>query len=166
MNIYLVGMMGSGKTTIGNLLALEIGYNYIDTDNLIENKCKMSIADIIIFYGIDYFRSLETQVLEVFQNCQELVVSTGGGIILNEENIILMKNKGKIIYLETSIEVLKSRLDKQEIAKRPLLMFNSLKEIFDSRVGIYQAVSDITISCDDLTPKEICEIIIKEVNIY
>lgn len=163
MVYYLIGMMGSGKTTIGNMLALKLEYNFIDTDDLIVKKYQSSIEKIINDWGIDFFRELENQVLQILQGFNDIVIATGGGIILKDDNIALMKKHGKIIYLETNVDIIEKRLDNIEIAKRPLLRKNTLKDIFQERKKLYEEACDIIVHCDNLNVEEICDTIIKKI---
>ena len=91
MNISLIGMMGCGKTTIGELLAKELCYKFIDTDSLIVEKENRSINDIFENDGEQYFRKVETNVLKEALNNQNQIISTGGGIVKSNENITLLK---------------------------------------------------------------------------
>lgn len=160
MVIYLIGMMGCGKTTVGNLLAMKLTLHFLDTDEFIEKKCQLPITEIIANYGINYFRNLEHQLLVALQNSYDIVVSTGGGVVLNEDNIVLMKKNGKVIYLKTSVDVLMKRLNLHEQAKRPLLQKFTLEEIYEYRKELYEKASDVIIDCDNLSIEEVCQEII------
>ncbi len=132
MIYYLVGMMGSGKTTIAEILEKKLNLKALDTDNLIENEYKMSIKDIFEKYSEATFREYETNVLKKvslfeFDNNKSLIIATGGGVILKKENIDIMKKTGKIIYLKVEPEVLFKRLSaSEEVKKRPLLSGQSI----------------------------------------
>ena len=109
MVVYLIGFMGSGKSTIAKRLANKIGYQFIDLDVYIEQKYMFSIAELFSKYGEDYFRTLETKSLQEINN-DECVIATGGGTPCFANNMELMKSRGKTIYLELSNEALYSRL--------------------------------------------------------
>ncbi|MDF2700219.1 MAG: chorismate mutase [Haloplasmataceae bacterium] len=157
MLIFLIGMMGSGKSTIGKKLANKLGYDFIDTDHLIEENYNGMIKDIINHKGIDYFRIIETNALRNLCVDINTIVSTGGGIVLNYDNIIFMKSNGTVIYLENSVESLANRLKKTSVESRPLLkddLEGSLSNIYKERKELYEKASDIIINCDDLTIDE------------
>ncbi|QVK19201.1 shikimate kinase [Mycoplasmatota bacterium] len=157
MIIYLIGMMGSGKSSVGKHLASQLKYNFVDTDCLIEEKLNLKVHDIINQFGIEYFRQIENQVLREIQLDLNTVIATGGGIILNQDNINFMKNNGITIYLKTSINELEKRLTNPEMKKRPLLKKNSLYDIFEVRKELYDKASELTINCDNLSIETICE---------
>lgn len=118
INVYLVGMMGAGKTTIGQLLARDLGYRYLDTDAVIEQVTGQTIADIFATEGEDGFRDVESQVLEQVAAFQKTVVSTGGGVVLRDRNWGQMR-QGSILWLDVPIEDLYARL--KDDSTRPLL---------------------------------------------
>ncbi len=165
MNIFLIGMMGSGKTSIGKTLSSKLDYDFVDTDQLIEKKHNLSVKEIINQFGWVHFRAIESIVLQHLTFNQSTIIATGGGIILNEDNVKFMRKNGIIIYIKVSIEELMNRLNQQEINKRPLLNECSLKDIFDTRKTLYDKVCDIEISCDGLSIESICDrIIIKTID--
>lgn len=160
MLIYLIGMMGSGKTTIGKYLSDILGYEFVDTDELIELMQDKSIAEIINHSGIDEFRRCESDVLRKTNLNINTVISTGGGIILSSENRRFMKNNGVVVYLKTSVEVLEKRIDKDDIVKRPLLKTSNLRDIYLIRENFYEESAELTILCDNLSVEDICKSII------
>ncbi len=143
--LFLIGPMGVGKTTIGKKVAKHLGVEFRDTDKLIIAK-HGPISDIFHDYGEDYFRKLETQELLSLADF-EGVVATGGGIVLAEENQKFLSER-TVIYLSTSGKQMKTRLLSSK--KRPLLK-NGYKDwvaIYESRKSIYQKVSSLEISID------------------
>jgi shikimate kinase len=118
LNIYLIGMMGAGKSTIGRLLAERLEYKFIDTDSSIEKIASQSITEIFKTAGEVEFRQLETQVLAEISAYTRLVVSTGGGIAIKLENWNHLQ-QGLVIWLDTSVDVLAKRL--KDDTTRPIL---------------------------------------------
>lgn len=108
--VYIVGFMGSGKTTAGRKLAGRMGWKFIDLDNLIEVKSGMLIAEIFSIHGEDYFRSLEADTLRELKNDSKAVVSTGGGVPCFSENMEFMLSDGIVVYLKMKPAQLRERL--------------------------------------------------------
>ena len=119
MIIYLIGFMGVGKSTVGKGLSERLEYELIDTDELIEEKEGLSISSIFEKKGEDYFRELETDTIKELSSSDNIVVSCGGGIIKNEENVKLMKDSGRVILLTASPESIYERV--KDSTNRPLL---------------------------------------------
>ena len=161
MNISLIGMPGSGKSTIGKLLAEKlIGFDYIDTDEIIVKLEKTSINKIFERCGEEYFRNLETKVLKDLLTSPNLVISTGGGIVLRDENINLLKEKSIVIYLKSDINTLYERVKNNN--ERPLLNLkdvkielNNLLNEREKRYNQANLIIDTTDKTIDDTVKEI-----------
>lgn len=117
LNIYLIGMMGSGKTTVGNHLARDLDYRFVDTDQTIEAIAKQPVSEIFAQSGEGYFRKLETKVLAELSVYTRSVVATGGGIIQQQMNWSYLKH-GLIVWLDVDLEILKARVAKDQT--RPL----------------------------------------------
>ncbi len=127
MNISLIGMMGSGKTTVGKLLAEQLlNYKYIDTDSEIVNVENKSINEIFELYGEEYFRNAESKVLNYILKNDNQIISTGGGIIIKEENLSALKSKSVVFYLKASPENLYMRVKNDN--ERPLLKTEDVSE--------------------------------------
>jgi shikimate kinase len=158
-SLYLIGMMGSGKTTIGTLLADRLNYQFFDTDQLIEQITQQSVSQIFAESGESVFRQVETQVLAEVSSYLRKVISTGGGIVTTPENWGHLRN-GVIVWLDAPIEVLKSRLESD--TTRPLLQSDTdlgtkLTSLLETRSALYlQADLRITIAAAD-TPEMICD---------
>ena len=118
MNIALIGPMGSGKTSVGKKLAQSLNFDFIDTDDLIAKKEGMSITKIFETYGEHYFREIEKEIASEVSKLENCIISTGGGIILNAENVRRLRRNGMLIYLKTTSEVLFNRL--KDAKDRPL----------------------------------------------
>lgn len=119
-NLYLVGMMGAGKSTLGKYLATRLDYRFLDTDSLIEHSAGQTIPDLFRHGGEAEFRALETQVLEQVATFPRLVVATGGGIVLNAQNWGIMRSSGIIVWLDAPLSEIQHRLA-QDPTPRPLL---------------------------------------------
>ena len=119
-NIILIGMMGAGKTTIGLELSKKLtDFNLVDTDSEIEKSENMKISEIFEKFGEQYFRELETKIIEKICKNENQIISTGGGIFENEKNQKILKENGRVIYLKATSEALFERIKNQ--THRPLL---------------------------------------------
>ncbi len=128
MKIFLIGFMGSGKTTIGRRFAGMIGFDFVDTDRFIEMKNGITVADVFAQYGEAAFRSMEQDILIELQQRDFVVVSTGGGLPCYNNNMELMLNSGKVVYLKTSPQVLARRLMHSH-TERPLIKGKTEEEL-------------------------------------
>ena len=161
--VFLVGFMGTGKTAVANALAANYGLNKIDLDAYIESKEHMSIADIFSTQSESVFRDKETKHLRQILKQNYQVVSLGGGVILRDENVQLMKEKGIIILLTATPETISERIRNDRT--RPLLGDNFdldyIKKLMKEREEAYNKVADVVISTDNKTVDEICKEIVE-----
>ncbi|WP_269622189.1 shikimate kinase [Prochlorococcus marinus] len=151
-NLYLVGMMGSGKSSTGPYLAKLMQYGFVDQDDLIEQVAKKSIAQIFGEEGESNFRDIETQVLKEIGKRHSLVISTGGGVVLRSENWGIL-HQGIVIWINTSREKLLKRLEFDQ-TNRPLLKTHDIDLILKERHRFY-AESDLQIFVEDESPEEV-----------
>lgn len=128
MLIFLVGYMGCGKTTFGRGLALELGWQFADLDELIEERYKISISDFFVKYGEDNFRRIENMMLREVLSWKDSIISTGGGTPCFYNNMALMNKFGTTVFLDTPIPVLVERLIRGK-RKRPLLKGVGVEEL-------------------------------------
>lgn len=159
-NLYLVGMMGAGKTTIGRKLANRIGYRFLDTDMLIEQAAHQSIPEIFASEGEAGFRKLETQVLAQVSAYTSLVVATGGGVVTQSVNWGHLRH-GVVIWLDVPNQVLLSRLTGD--THRPLLKDVDLREKLDTLLrdrGQLYAQADIHIGYEGKSVGKTCDRIV------
>lgn len=155
-NIVLVGMPSSGKTTVGKIIAQKLGFSFVDTDELIVEKEGRSIVDIFANDGEQYFRNCETEAIRETAKKQSLVIATGGGAVLKKENIELLKENGKIYFLDRPLDLLLTTDD------RPLSSNKAdLKKRYTERYGIYLSSADKRIINTD-TAESAAEEIIKD----
>lgn len=161
-NIVLVGLSGSGKTTLGNILSDLSGYSLIDTDAIIVKLQNRSINNIFATNGEEYFRQLETLVSKEVSQYASQIISTGGGIVLKEENLKNLKQNGLVFYLKTSINSLIKRLEGD--TTRPLLKTDDVKKklenMLEAREKLYEK-ADFTIETDNLSPEETAKEILR-----
>ncbi len=140
LNIYLIGMMGSGKTTVGQEIAKELKYRFFDTDAVVEAIAKKPISEIFQQEGEPYFRDLETKVLAELSTYTRSVISTGGGIIQQQINWSYLR-QGLIVWLDVELEILKKRIARDET--RPLA--DKLESLLKTRLPLY-AQADLAIA--------------------
>jgi shikimate kinase len=155
VNLFLIGMMGAGKSTVGKLLAEQLGYRFFDTDAIIEKSEKRPITDIFATDGETSFRALETEVLAQLSAYTRMAIATGGGIVLERKNWSYLRH-GIVVWLDASAEVLYDRLKDDD--SRPLLQSpdpqKTLEVILNQRQPLYaQADLRMTISADDTPPQ-------------
>ncbi|CDF58224.1 shikimate kinase [Thermobrachium celere] len=159
MNIVLIGMPGCGKTTIGVKLAEKLGIPFFDTDMLIEKIYNETIPEMFK-KGEEYFRLKESQVVELVSNKDCCVISTGGGVILNDSNIKNLKRRGVIFFINRDLDAIIKTID---TSNRPLLKDkNKIFELYHQRIELYRKYCDYeieNISIDDTIDKiiKICK---------
>ncbi|HFH9837304.1 TPA: shikimate kinase [Streptococcus suis] len=160
MAIILLGFMGAGKTTVAGCLNKPL----YDMDTIIEEKIGMSISDYFAKEGEPAFRKLESETLEELLGLEgDIVISTGGGVVISEKNRELLRaNRKYNVLLAASFEVLYERIQNDKVFQRPLFLNNSKEDfhgIYDRRMELYEGLSDLIINTDHRSPKEIARII-------
>ena len=166
MKTILIGFMGTGKTSVGKLLSSKLNTKFIDMDNEIEKREQKTISNIFKEHGEDYFRQLESNLLKELLKEDNIVISTGGGIITKQENIELLKEEERVIFLDASVEKIQKNLSK-EIDKRPLLKeskntYETINKLLEKRLNKYNDISNIKISIDDKNINEV----VSEILVY
>lgn len=167
MRIYLIGFMGAGKSTLGPLLAKELGYSCIETDNLVERLAGKTIPDIFNIHGENYFRELEKQVLHFTQLCEDTIICTGGGTPCYADNMEWMKQHGLTVYLSCDDEVLIQRIASNQKGRPLFTDTHSVFKLLHSRIVDYQK-ADMQFSNNDsreITLKTIVEAL-KNTTVY
>lgn len=164
LNVFLIGMMGAGKTTVGLLLAQQLGYSFVDTDVVIEKVAGKTINEIFAEDGEEGFREIEASVLSELAAHTRLTIATGGGIVMRRFNWSYL-HQGLIVWLDAPVDVLVNRL--QNDTTRPLLQkanpAQSLQKLLDQRRSLYaEADLRIPLNASD-TPEEIASRIISEI---
>ena len=163
-NIILIGMPGSGKSTVGVILAKLTSLDFIDTDILIQRAAGKSLQEIIDTDGYLVLRRVEEEAL-LKLDCRDHVIATGGSAVYSPAAISHLKKDGVIVFLDVDIVTLQSRVRNYEtrgLAKRP---DQTLEELFAERLALYREYADITISGAGLTQEEVCEAILKWVDL-
>jgi shikimate kinase len=153
-NIFLIGPMGAGKSTIGRLLSQELHYKFLDADRFLEERYGMSIRAIFAQHGEAFFRECENQVLDELTQRSALVLATGGGVVLRPDNRTHLKTRGTVVYLRASLPVQWQRLQYDQ--ERPLLQVADpkaeLAKIAQIRNPLYAITAHITIDTDCRSP--------------
>ena len=164
--VVLVGPMGAGKSTIGRMLAKELGYRFLDSDRIIEERCGANIPWIFDVEGEDGFRHRETAMLQELSGEQGTVLATGGGAVMRPENHELLKKDAVVIYLRTSLEQQVERTRKDR--NRPLLQNDNpeavLRDLFAVRDPIYTRLADIVMFTDRKSPRLVVRQLVNSVN--
>lgn len=151
-NVILIGYMGCGKSTVGKRLSYRLKMPYVDTDKLIENKEGMTISDIFAGKGEAAFRDMETECIKsIFEYKQDYVIAVGGGLPMREENRVLLKKLGTVVYLRAKADTIYERL--KDDTTRPLLQGEDPQEKICAMIGqrgpVYEAAADCIIDVDD-----------------
>ena len=163
-HIFLIGFMGCGKSTNAKYLAEMTGVKQMEMDQKIVEDQKMPITDIFVAFGEPYFRDLETGLIRSLQETEPMVVSCGGGAVLREENVKLMKSCGKIVLLTAKPETIFERVRYSN--DRPVLNGNMnveyIAQLMEKRRPKYEAAADLVIATDNKSTKAICEEILQK----
>lgn len=161
-NIVLIGMPGSGKSTVGVILAKLASLDFVDTDILIQMKTKKSLQEIVDTEGHLVLRSKEEEVLLTL-DCNNKVVATGGSVVYSPAAMAHLKKNGIIVFLDVELATLLSRVRNYEtrgLAKRP---DQALEDLFSERLPLYLRYADVTISGSGKTQEEVCEAILQKI---
>ena len=158
-NVILVGLSGSGKTSIGRAAARELHWPFIDFDTEIEHRQHASVAQIFERYGEQRFRELEQELTRELVTCKGTIMSAGGGWVTNRESVALLRQTGRIIYLRASPELLVARLATARV-RRPLLEgddpLDMLTRLYESRRSLYEE-ADLVIDTEVFDRKQLIE---------
>ncbi len=167
-NIILIGPMGSGKSTIGNIIARRLHREFQDSDHFIENRTGVDIARIFDIEGEKGFRDRESNALAELLSQNNRVIATGGGSVLRDENQKLLQQTGYIIFLDTSVDQQMQRLERDK--KRPLLQTDNPRErleaLLQERRPIYLELADLAIKTDKRVARRLAADIIKQLPDY
>ncbi|MEO7318419.1 MAG: shikimate kinase [Chthoniobacteraceae bacterium] len=161
-NIVLVGFMGSGKSAVGRLVAKRLRFRFVDTDQIIVDRAGMPIPDIFAQHGEEHFRDLESAALESQGNLRQCVISTGGGAVVKERNLPILKSLGFVVWLTASEEVIFDRVSRND--KRPLLQTANpratIAQLLAVRRPLYENAADFSLDTTTLTHDAAAEAVI------
>jgi shikimate kinase len=163
-NIYLIGPMGAGKSTIGRLLSFELKLLFKDSDKEIEDRCGCNIPWIFDVEGEKGFRDREVAAIEEITLEKGVLLATGGGAVLRSENRFHLSGRGTVVYLKTSVDQQLARTSKDK--NRPLLQIENPRQVLEKlmaqRDPLYTEIADIIIYTDDRNPKYVVQDILKK----
>ena len=164
-NVVLVGFMGSGKSSVGRLVARTLRGRFVDTDRLVVDRTGREITEIFATEGEEWFRQEESRALRSLVGGSRLVVATGGGIVTVPENLPLLKELGFVVWLMASEEVIWQRVSRN--TKRPLLHTENPREtvhaLLNLRNPLYEAAADLKVDTTTLTHAQVAERICRKV---
>ena len=157
--IFIVGLMGSGKTSVGKVLSKKIQRPFFDIDQEIIKRENLNISQIFDKYGENYFRELEYKTLSKLKDNINCIISTGGGIVLKKENINIMTKNGTIVFLDIDVETQMSRIKNKK--NRPLLnsenLKDDLKKMKDDRDKVYKSIANYVIDVSKETKYKVID---------
>ena len=170
MRIYLTGYRCTGKTTTGKLLAKRLGFSFVDTDQAVEERLGSSITETVSKHGWKFFRAAEKEALKETGNRDDLVVATGGGMVLDLENRKSMQSMGRVVWLTASLETIQDRMtmDPSTGEMRPSLTGRDILEeterILKLRNPLYGEIAEITLDTSHLPPQEAADEILRRID--
>jgi shikimate kinase len=165
MNLVLIGYRGTGKSTVAQILSQKLGMAAVSLDEAIVREAGMSVPEIVKKHSWTWFRDLESEIAQRFGERNDLILDTGGGVILRPENTRNLHRNGAVFWLKASVEVIVDRI--QESTERPALtqgksFLEEVEEILSERMPLYRAAADREIDTDPLTPTAVADEIIRE----
>ncbi|MDR4503865.1 MAG: shikimate kinase [Candidatus Scalindua sp.] len=161
MNIVLIGFRGTGKSTIGKLLASHLKMDFIDTDEYITNSTGKTIKEIFLERGEEGFRTIEAAAVAIVSRMDNQIIAAGGGVILNNKNVVNLKSNGTLILLNATPEVIHNRLslDKKTADQRPSLTgkeaFEEIRHLIQKRAPLYDNAADHAINTSHKSKEDI-----------
>lgn len=153
-NIVLVGMPGAGKSTVGVVLAKKMGFKFVDSDLVIQDKYDKLLHELISEHGIDGFLEIENQV-NASLDVKKCVIATGGSAIYGKEAMEHLKEIGEVVYLKLPYEDIEERLGDLTARGVTLRENQTLKDLFEERTPLYEKYADLTVECSGLALREV-----------
>ena len=167
MNIVLIGYRCCGKTTVGRLLARDLEGEFLDTDRLIEEKIGISIHSHVSQNGWRDFRRVEREVVEEIASKDNVVIATGGGTVIDQENVSTLRKNGWVVWLDTGVPVIRERMKNAQKSGewRPSLSgadpLDEIDQILQERKPLYEHASDYTVDTNGQSPQEVVQVIMR-----
>ena len=166
--IYLVGMMGAGKTTIGRALARRLGWEFVDLDHELESRCGVRVSIIFDIEGEQGFRKRESALLDECSQRSGIVLATGGGAVLAPENRRVLRERGVVVYLRANVDELFRRVERDR--NRPLLQTDNprqrLQDLLEQREPLYEEVADLVFDTGSLPITQTTRVLLKQLQEY
>lgn len=155
-NIVLIGMPGSGKTTVGKILSERLRYTFVDTDQLICEKAGKTPRQLVEEDGLEYFMKIQDEAV-LSLNDSRCTISTGGGLVHSEISMNYLKSIGFVIYLDTKYDIIKERMDS---SRKLVRTKGTLLELYNKRVPLYKKYADAAVNCNSVEPEMISDAIL------
>ncbi|MBL6992924.1 shikimate kinase [Desulfobacula sp.] len=155
-NIILIGMPAAGKSTIGNLLAQKIGFDFLDSDDLIQSKEQKTLAQIIIEKGLDQFLQIEESHI-VSISCKNHVIATGGSVVYSKKAMEHLSKLSTIIYLSISLDILLKRFSDMTSRGVAVKSGQTIEDLYKERTPLYDNYCDIKIDCGSMTAEQVAK---------
>jgi shikimate kinase len=171
MNIVLIGYRCSGKTEVGKILARELGRDFLDSDTLIEREAGSSIQGFVSKKGWDLFREMEKTVIKKIAKKDNLIIATGGGIVMDKENVSSLKRNGWIVWLKANAATIKDRMRKEQRSNkiRPSLTgsdpIEEIEHVLNLRTPLYERASDLMVDTSTYAPQQVADLIMKDLSL-
>ncbi|MET0515546.1 MAG: shikimate kinase [Nitrospiraceae bacterium] len=164
MNIVLIGYRGTGKSTVGKILAKRLGLELVSTDTEVVKRANLSIPELVQRHGWEYFRDMESTVCRDLAERNQVIIDTGGGAILRPGNVDVLRKTGRLYWLTAGVETISKRIEHD--TQRPSLtggksFIEEIREVLAERTSAYQAAADCTIETDGLTVSQVAETILR-----
>lgn len=164
--IVLIGYRGTGKTTVGKQLANQLGWKYFSTDDMVEELSKMSIEEFVAKFSWRKFREIEIKVIQQLKNIKNTIIDCGGGVVEDEGNMKILKNKSFMVWLDAEILDIKKRLKKG--LPRPLLsgktVSDDIEHNYPRRKTLYRKYANICVNSSKDSVQTICQTIISQIS--
>ncbi|MFO0731762.1 MAG: shikimate kinase [Nitrospiraceae bacterium] len=165
MNLVLIGYRGTGKSSVGRILARRLGRELVSTDAEVVKQARQSIPDIVKQFGWDHFRDLESAVCRDLAGRDHLIIDTGGGAILRPENVSVLRQNGALFWLTAEVETITKRIGGD--TQRPSLtgtksFTDEIREVLRERTPKYQAAADHVVSTEGLSTSDVAERILQQ----
>lgn len=159
-NIVLIGMPGSGKTTVGKILSDRLGYTFVDTDQLICELTDKTPRQLVEEDGLEKFMKIQDEAVLSINN-NNCIISTGGGLVHSEISMNYLKSIGIMIYLDTKYDIIRERMDS---SRKLVRTTGTLLELYNNRVPLYKKYADTVINCDSVDPDVVSETILGSIS--